>query len=88
MRRPILNHTLPSEPLYDCFLGSGTTLVGAEQTGRIAIFGDLAVFGIGGDFVAALELRWREDPPAVAAKPFTPYEWRCLIPTDTVGPVT
>jgi DNA modification methylase len=35
MRRPILNHTLPGEALYDCFLGSGTTLVAAEQTGRI-----------------------------------------------------
>lgn len=35
MRRPILNHTLPGEALYDCFLGSGTTLIAAEQTGRI-----------------------------------------------------
>ena len=35
MRRPILNHTLPGEPLYDCFLGSGTTLIAAEQTGRV-----------------------------------------------------
>ena len=36
MRRPILNHTLPGEPLYDCFLGSGTTLIAAEQTGTDA----------------------------------------------------
>jgi len=35
MRRPILNHTLPGEPLYDCFLCSGTTLIAAEQTGRV-----------------------------------------------------
>ena len=35
MRKPILNHTLPGEPLYDCFLGSGTTLIAAEQTGRV-----------------------------------------------------
>jgi DNA modification methylase len=35
MRRPILNHTLPGEPLYDCFLGSGTTMIAAEQTGRV-----------------------------------------------------
>ena len=34
MRRPILNHTLPGEAVYDCFLGSGTTLIAAEQTGR------------------------------------------------------
>jgi DNA modification methylase len=35
MRRPILNHTLPGESIYDCFLGSGTTLIAAEQTGRV-----------------------------------------------------
>jgi DNA modification methylase len=35
MRRPILNHTLPGEAVYDCFLGSGTTLIAAEQTGRV-----------------------------------------------------
>jgi DNA modification methylase len=35
MRRPILNHTLPGEVVYDCFLGSGTTLIAAEQTGRV-----------------------------------------------------
>jgi DNA modification methylase len=34
MRRPILNHTLPGESCYDPFLGSGTTLIAAEQTGR------------------------------------------------------
>ncbi len=35
MRRPILNHTLQGEAVYDCFLGSGTTLIAAEQTGRV-----------------------------------------------------
>jgi DNA modification methylase len=34
MRRPLLNHTLPGESCYDPFLGSGTTLIAAEQTGR------------------------------------------------------
>jgi DNA modification methylase len=34
MRRPILNHTLPGGAVYDCFLGSGTTLIAAEQAGR------------------------------------------------------
>jgi hypothetical protein len=37
MRRPILNHTLPGEAVYDCFLGSGTTLIAAEQTGRACL---------------------------------------------------
>ena len=35
MRRPILNHTLPGESCYDPFLGSGTTLIAAERSGRV-----------------------------------------------------
>ncbi len=34
MRRPILNHTKRGELVYDPFLGSGTTLIAAELTGR------------------------------------------------------
>jgi DNA modification methylase len=34
MRRPILNHTKRGAAVYDPFLGSGTTLIGAELTGR------------------------------------------------------
>jgi len=35
MRRPILNHTVPGDRVYDPFLGSGTTLMAAEDLGRI-----------------------------------------------------
>ena len=35
MRRPILNHTERGDLIYDCFLGSGTTLIAAELTGRV-----------------------------------------------------
>lgn len=34
MRRPILNHTKRGGAVYDPFLGSGTTLIAAEMTGR------------------------------------------------------
>lgn len=37
MRRPILNHTNPGQCVYDPFLGSGTTIIAAEATGRIAL---------------------------------------------------
>ena len=36
VRRAILNHTERCEAVYDPFLGSGTTLVAAELTGRVA----------------------------------------------------
>jgi len=38
MRRPIENNSSPGQAVYDPFLGSGTTVIAAEQTGR-ACFG-------------------------------------------------
>lgn len=38
---PILNHTVRSEGVYDPFVGSGTTLIAAEKTGRTAFAMDL-----------------------------------------------
>jgi DNA modification methylase len=35
IRRPILNHTKRGELVYDPFLGSGTTMMAAEVTGRV-----------------------------------------------------
>jgi DNA modification methylase len=35
MRKPIVNHTKRGELVYDPFLGSGTTLVAAELSGRV-----------------------------------------------------
>src|SRR5262249_15638568 len=34
MRRPIVNNSRPGELVYDPFLGSGTSLIAAETTGR------------------------------------------------------
>jgi DNA modification methylase len=35
MRKPILNHTERGDVVYDPFLGSGSTLIAAEQTERV-----------------------------------------------------
>lgn len=37
MRRPILNNSAPGDVVYDPFLGSGTTLIAAQTTGRICL---------------------------------------------------
>ena len=35
MRRPMLNNAAPGQPVYDPFLGSGTSVIAAETTGRL-----------------------------------------------------
>jgi DNA modification methylase len=37
MRRPMLNNSKPGDAIYDPFLGSGTTLIAAETTGRTCL---------------------------------------------------
>jgi len=55
MRRPILNHTKRGEVVYDPFLGSGTTLMAAELTGRVCFAMD-----IDPRYVDVAVLRWQE----------------------------
>jgi DNA modification methylase len=37
MRRPILNNSIPGDAVYEPFLGSGTTLIATESTGRFCL---------------------------------------------------
>ena len=37
MRRPILNNSSPGQAVYEPFMGSGTTLIAAESTGRVCL---------------------------------------------------
>ena len=37
MRRPMLNNSNPGQAVYEPFLGSGTTLIAAETTGRVCL---------------------------------------------------
>jgi DNA modification methylase len=55
MRRPILNHTRRGEAVYDPFLGSGSTLIAAESSGRIC-------YGIDIDprYVDVAVMRWQK----------------------------
>lgn len=41
MRRPMLNNSEPGDTIYDPFLGSGTTLIAAEATGRICLAAEI-----------------------------------------------
>ena len=53
MRRPMLNNSAPGQPVYDPFLGSGTSVIAAETTGRIC-------FGLELDpaYVDVIVTRW------------------------------
>jgi DNA modification methylase len=55
MRRPILNHTERGELVYDPFLGSGSTLVAAEDSGRICY-----AIEIDPVYVDVVILRWQK----------------------------
>ena len=55
MRRPILNHTERGDAVYDPFLGSGSSLIAAEQTGRICCGLD-----IDPKYVDVAVLRWQQ----------------------------
>ena len=37
MRRPMLNNSAPGQPVYDPFLGSGTSVIAAETCGRLCL---------------------------------------------------
>ena len=53
MARPIRNHTLPGEWVYDPFVGSGTTLIAAELLKRKCLAVELNP-----EYVAMTILRW------------------------------
>ena len=54
MRRPIINHTLPGDVVYEPFSGSGTTIIAAETTGR-----GCRAIEVNGAYVDAAVRRWQ-----------------------------
>jgi len=57
MRRPILNPTERGDVVYDPFLGSGSTLIAAEQTGRVCHGVD-----IDPRYCDVIVVRWQQQP--------------------------
>jgi DNA modification methylase len=54
MRRPIANNSRPGQVIYDPFLGSGTSLIAAEMTGRIC-----CGFELNPAYVDVIVQRWQ-----------------------------
>jgi hypothetical protein len=55
MRRPILNHTERGDAIYDPFLGSGSTLIAAELTGRVC-----CGLEVDAKYVDVIVCRWQQ----------------------------
>ena len=55
MRRPVLNHTDAGQSVYDPFVGSGTTIIAAETTGRVCCAMELDPV-----YVDVAAKRWQE----------------------------
>jgi DNA modification methylase len=62
MRRPLLNNSDRGQAVYDPFLGSGTTLIAAETTGRICLAIELSPL-----YVDVSVRRWQAFTGAKAA---------------------
>jgi DNA modification methylase len=61
MRRPILNNSLTLQAVYDPFVGSGTTIIAAETTGRVC-----AAIEIDPTYVDVAVKRWQNFADAKA----------------------
>jgi len=55
MRRPILNNSSPGQAVYEPFMGSGTTLIAAESTGRVCYGSELSPA-----YVDVAVMRWQQ----------------------------
>lgn len=54
MRRPIMNNSVAGQPVYDPFLGSGTTMIAAEMEGRACLGLEIAP-----QYVDVVVQRWQ-----------------------------
>lgn len=61
MRRPIINNSSAGQAIYDPFVGSGTTIIAAEMTGRVAYACELDPA-----YVDVIVARWQKFAGATA----------------------
>ena len=71
MRRPILNNSSPGQAVYEPFMGSGTTLIAAEDSGRRA-----AVMDLDPRHVDTTLLRWQQFTGKEARLAGSDLTWR------------
>jgi DNA modification methylase len=64
MKRPIENNSAPGQAVYDPFVGSGTTIIAAEMTGRVCHAIELKPA-----YVDVAVLRWQAFTGEVATSP-------------------
>jgi DNA modification methylase len=70
MRRPIENNSSPGQAVYDPFVGSGTTIIAAEMTGRTC-----HAIEISPTYCDVALLRWQAFTGQTATRPDgTPYQ--------------
>jgi len=80
MRRPIENNSSPGQAVYDPFVGSGTTIIAAEMTGRAC-----HALEISPQYCDVVITRWQNFTGQQATKPDgTPYQaaHRETVPAD------
>jgi DNA modification methylase len=77
MRRPIENNSSPGQAVYDPFVGSGTTIIAAEMTGRAC-----HAIEISPAYCDIAVLRWQAFTGQTATRPGgTPFGAACGVPT-------
>jgi DNA modification methylase len=64
MRRPIENNSSPGQAIYDPFVGSGTTIIAAEKTGRAC-----HAIEISPAYCDVTVLRWQAFTGQIATRP-------------------
>ena len=78
MRRPIENNSSPGQAVYDPFVGSGTTIIAAEMTGRAC-----HAIEISPAYCDVTVLRWQAFTGQTATRPdATPFSIQEAVPAD------